>query len=240
MGLATKRDSLQVRGSIELLVQHEGRRRVFAYPPYGPNNRSTVFFELREQIAIDGLVMSTAAELVSLLYVGVQNSTSRYFHHLCHCLVDGFVVDTGLLACTDEIYIQDHPEARIHGIHMAAGSLERRLPFANREARLRKSDDGEVGSIAYGYETDRIEDKDKIRDNPFLLALLGQEGIEKLMTVLRYGVRSLELNVPNSNQITHQKTVSIYTKSDTFCIDAFNHGRFAIGTKRKQQLPRKK
>lgn len=81
--------------------------------------------------------------------------------------------NTGILYTPELIFVEDFPEVKDKRLYLSKKSLEKRL--GSKEAKgVIFSNDGSVRAIPYNFARE-WQKKDQIKDNPFSIALTGDE-----------------------------------------------------------------
>ena len=175
-------------GRTELTAKHRDGRLTFIHPCYGPD----AFCSVRDQISQDGLVMPTASETASLVYAASQNPDERYSKEILSILRDRWLWgNTGVLwTPKKEVYIQNDPKVGNGGILMDKKDLEKKLSNKDQNVRF----------VEYGFKLGE-QTSSELGRNPFILALVGEEGAEKLAKVAeRYRLNPYVYGLDKSNQ----------------------------------------
>jgi len=170
----TKNQGLRIEeGRTKLISTHNKGDLVFLHPVYGPNTYANV----QGQIEKDGLVAPTLAETASLVY-SAFNSDNKYSQEIQKLMKDRWLWGfTGILYTPKNgVYMQPHPEIRNGMPFMDESELEKKLD-ANHP-----SYDPSVRNIPFGFKTGKMSVLE-LAKNPFVIALAGKEGAEKLADV---------------------------------------------------------
>ena len=150
-------------------LKPRGTNLVFLHPSYGPNTYANV----KEQIEKDNLKAPNMAETASLVHAAF-NSEDKYSEEIKQIMKDRyFWAFTGNLYVPNKgAYIQDNPETR--------GGM----PFMDESNLVKKleADSPEVRFVPFGYKTGEMSSSE-LAKNPYVLALAGEEGAEKLAEV---------------------------------------------------------
>ena len=157
------------QGKTELTASHNGRDLTFMHPNYGPNTYANV----RADIEKDNLRTATMAETASLVQ-GAFNSSDKYSEEIKGLMKDRYLwAFTGTLYVPNKgAYIQDAPETRNGMPFMDESDLIKRL----------ESGDSSVRHVPFGYKTESMSPLE-LGKNPYVIALAGEEGAEKLAQV---------------------------------------------------------
>jgi len=168
-----KEQNYEIRkGKTEIDVLHKDTNLTFIHPAYGPNKYSN----LKELIEKDGLNSPTMSETASLVYqafINDKEGKEPEFNDIKKIIKDmwlwGF---TGILYTPKLIYIQDNPETR-------SGT-----PFMDESELVKKlgENDSNVKTLQYGFKLESMTSLE-LAKNPFVIALAGEEGADKLAQV---------------------------------------------------------
>lgn len=168
MESATQARGLRVReGRTELEADHLGRTITFLHPAYGPDD----YFSVQRGIEKAGLRVPTMAETISLAYSAWQNPNEKYSKEIIQLLKNGwFWGFTGNLYVPNKgVYIQDNPEVKSGIVIMNEQDLVKKL----------ESGDDSVRFVPFGFQNGEISLRE-LEKNPYVQALVGEEGAEKL------------------------------------------------------------
>lgn len=169
--MATNTDKcLRVRRKrIELIASHNREDLVFLHPIYGPNTYANVGSEIER----DGLYRPTMAETASLVH-GAFNSDDDYSKDIKKIMRDNWLWGfTGILYVPNRgAYIQDDPELRNGMPYMEELELIKRL----------ESGDSLVRYVPFGFKIGS-QSSLELSKNPYVIGLVGKEGVEKLAEV---------------------------------------------------------
>ena len=159
-------NQLRVKGK-ELTVKHLGEDLTFVYPPTNPSNYAGTQRVIEEA----GFLPPTMAQTASLVHA-VFSSEDRYSEEIKKLLKNRYLwAYTGTLTVPNKgLYIQDHPPI-VNGMpNISSDDLERRV------------EEGELRFVPFGFKTGEMSPSD-LAENPYVQALAGQEGAEKLAKV---------------------------------------------------------
>src|SRR3989344_6665782 len=154
-------------GIIELTVKHLGEDLTFVYPPTNPSNYANTQRVIEEA----GFLPPTMAQTASLVHAAFS-SKDRYSEEIRKLMKDRWLwAYTGTLTVPNKgLYIQDHPPIVDGMPNISSDDLERRV------------EDGELRFVPFGFKTGEMSPSD-LAENPYVHALAGQEGTEKLEQV---------------------------------------------------------
>ncbi|MBI2671189.1 hypothetical protein HYX18_04415 [Candidatus Woesearchaeota archaeon] len=164
----TQTKTLRVKeGRTELTTDHNGRDLTFVAPSYGPNT----YAQVGEQIDAAGLQRPTMAETASLVHTAF-NSDDKYSTEIKQIMKDRWlwVFEKNLYLPGKGVYIYPQPKGGIP--NMTESELERKLEASDPSVRF----------VPFGYETGSMSSM-KLSKNPYVIALAGEEGAEKLAEV---------------------------------------------------------
>ncbi len=153
----------------ELTVEHEGIDLTFLHPPYIGEYR-----DVKDLIQEEGLQTPTMSQTASLVHEAFNSDDNKYSQGIKKIMKDaclwGF---TGNLYIPNKgVYIQDNPEIRDGRVVMDESELVAKL----------EADDETVRFVPFGYETKNMS-ASELAKNPYLVALAGEEGADKLAEV---------------------------------------------------------
>lgn len=174
MGTKTQSRGLRVKeGRIELITAHLGKDLTFIYPAKGPDT----FVNVRAQLEDDSLTMPTMAimaETASLVYSAWQNSDNKYSKDIIRKMKDNWLwVNNALLYVPKTgVYVVDSPKIVDGNVSLNEKDLLKRL----------KDEDPCVRFVGFGYQLEK-QTSLQLAKNPFVIALAGKEGAEKLAEV---------------------------------------------------------
>src|SRR3989338_2626200 len=160
-------DQLRVKERIELAVKHLGEDLTFVYPPTSLGNYANTQRVIEEA----GFLPPTMAQTASLVHAAFS-SEDIYSKEIKKLLEDRYLwAYTGTLTVPNKgLYIQDH-QPIVNGMpNISSDDLERRV----KEGKLR--------FVPFGFKTGEMSPSD-LAENPYVQALAGQEGAEKLAKV---------------------------------------------------------
>ncbi len=156
-------------GRTQLVATHQNKDLTFLHPAYGPDTYANV----KEAIEQDNLKPATMAETASLVH-SAFNSDDEYSEEIKQIMKDRyFWAFTGNLYLPNKgAYIQDNPETRDGMPFMEESNLVKRL----------EADDSSVRFVPFGYQTGEMTSLE-LAKNPYIIALAGEEGAEKLAEI---------------------------------------------------------
>lgn len=153
----------------ELISTYQGKDLVFLHPAYGPD----AYINVGNQIETDGLAKPNMAQTASLIY-DAFNSDNKYSKEIRDIMENrrlwGF---TGILYVPNKgAYVQDNPEVRNNRVFMEESELVKKLD----------SNDASVRFVPFGFN---IKDMSSLElsKNSYVIALVGEEGADKLAEV---------------------------------------------------------
>ena len=153
----------------KLTVDHKGKDLTFVHPSYGPDTYANVGSEIERE----GLIRPTMSEITSLFH-SAFNSDNKYSKEIQKLMKDRYLWGcTGTLYVPNKgAYIQDDPEVR-NG-----------MPFMEESELVRKleSSDPSVRFVPFGFQTEEMTSL-QLSTNPYVKALVGDEGAEKLAEI---------------------------------------------------------
>ena len=159
-------DQLRVKGR-ELTVKHLGEDLTFVYPPTNLGN----YAGTKRVIEEEGFLPPTMAQTASLVHAAFS-SEDIYSKEIKKLLEDRYLwAYTGTLTVPNKgLYIQDHPPI-VNGMpNISSDDLERRV------------EEGELRFVPFGFKTGEMSPSE-LGKNPYVHALAGKEGAEKLAKV---------------------------------------------------------
>lgn len=163
---------LEVReeNGIKLIVSHLDKELIFNCPAKGPDTYANV----QKQITQDKLTPPTAAEIASLVHAAWQNPDEKYSKKIIELLRTNYLwCFTGNLYVPNKgVYVQDNPKVKDGKVSMNREDLEKRL----------ESNDSSVRFVPFGFKIGE-QSALKLVKNPWIIALVGEEGAEKLAEV---------------------------------------------------------
>jgi hypothetical protein len=156
-------------GRTDLDITHNGQDLTFVHPSYRPNTYAIV----KEAIESAGLKTPTMAESASLVHTAF-NSDDKYSNEIKGTMKDRYLwAFTGTLYVPNRgAYIQDNPQISNGMPYMDSSELERKL-----EAK-----DPSVRFVPFGFDIESMSPM-QLGKNPYVIALAGEEGAEKLAEV---------------------------------------------------------
>ena len=151
---------------LKLTASHNGRDLTFMHPNYGPNTYANV----KADIEKDNLRPAIMAETASLVHTAF-NSIDKYSVEIKDLMRDRYLwIFTGILYVPNKgAYLQDAPKTRNGMLFMDESDLIKRL----------ESGDSSVRHVPFGYKTESMSPLE-LGKNPYVIALAGEEGAEKL------------------------------------------------------------
>ena len=148
------------------LLRPRGSDLTFIHPSYGPDTYANV----KEAIEQDNLRTPTMAETVSLVHAAF-NSENPYSQEIRDLMKNGWLwAFTGTLYTPNGAYVQDSPKTR-NG-----------MPFMEESELIQKLEDPSVRFVPFGYPIEEMSSSE-LAENPYVIALAGEEGAEKLAEV---------------------------------------------------------
>ena len=155
-------------GRTNLTVQHEGDDLTFVYPA----NEGT-YASVQDQIQKAGLQAPTMAQTASLVH-DAFNSDDKYSQGIKKIMKDAWLWGfTGNLYVPNKgVYVQDNPEVRNGAVVMDESELVSKL----------EKEDPSVRFVPFGYKTEGMSALE-LAKNPYIIALAGEEGADKLAQV---------------------------------------------------------
>ena len=171
MKTQAKSEGIKVReGRTYLDVLHLDGEITFVYPAKGPTTYVRVAGELEQ----DNLSKPTASQNASLIHSAWQNPKEKYSKEVIDVLRSSWLwCYNGIFYVAKEgAYIQDNPEIRNGRVFMDKSALIKKL----------EANDQSVRFVPFGYKIGEQSAKD-LEKNPFVVALAGEEGAEKLAEV---------------------------------------------------------
>ena len=159
------------RGRTEIDIPHLDNTLTFVYEKHGPNTYANV----AESIGKVGLARPTMAETASLIYPAFTSEKKEpEFEGIRQAMKNTWLwAFTGNLYIPNKgVYIQDNPEIRNEMPYMEESELVRKLEANDKSVRF----------VPFGYQTEDMPSKE-LAKNPYIIALAGEEGAEKLAEV---------------------------------------------------------
>ena len=216
---------------IGIEVSHNNSDLTFVYPAYGPDTYSGV----KELIEKNGLSTPTLSETASLIYPAFVNDKERKieeFNDIKKIMKDRWLLGfTGILYTPKLIYIQDNPETK-NG-----------MPFMEESELVNKlgQKDSSVRTVEYGFEKDSISPLELVK-NPFIIALAGEEGADKLAQIadtFNFEPYLFALNRVTENQTRVSALSSNWNFDNRLDVDGNylgdGRGGYALGVRRKNE-----
>lgn len=231
----------------ELIVEHSGYELSFISPPIGPSNYTTAGKQIEEK----GLFKPTAAETFSLFYEAYQKGgegfnevreilknkrpfiwallsylpaplpiyllvTSMFPFYKGYCWLWMFngnlYVPKGKGDYSNSIFIEDDPIVIKKKISMDKSELIERL----------ESGDESVRFVPLGFKTGELTAREAAK-HPYITALAGKEGAEKLAEILEKYFKEFYLGIPRNfnNEIVRVCSLragggKVFLSSDSF------------------------
>jgi len=166
----TNEDYKITRGRVEVEVPHQNGRITFVSPAKGPET----YADVQEQIMSEGLIAPTMAQTASLIYTANQNKKEPEFNEVISRLNNNWLWGfTGILYVPNKgAYIQDNPKVADGRVAMNKSELVKKLEAGDKSVRF----------VPFGYKLESQKASD-IAKNPFVIALAGEEGTEKLAKI---------------------------------------------------------
>ena len=165
--MSTKTKEYQIRREIE--VPHNGEIINFIYDIYGPDT----YAKVAESITMDNLTRPTMGETASLLH-SVFQEDEKEFSEIRDLMKNRWLwVFTGTLYVPNKgAYVQDSPK------------IKDGMPLMEESELVKKLEDNDptVRHAPFGFKT-RAMTPIQLARNPYVIALAGEEGAEKLAQV---------------------------------------------------------
>lgn len=157
-------------GYTKLYVPHLDNELTFIHPAKGPNT----YLNVNSQILESNLKTPTMSENASLIYSAWQNPKDKYSSEIIEKLRSNWLWSfNGILYVQNEgAYIQDSPEVKEGKVSINKSDLVKKLESKDSTARF----------VPFGYKIGKQTPKE-LEKNPFVQALAGEEGAEKLAEV---------------------------------------------------------
>ncbi len=163
----------------------------FVSPAFGPDN----YVNVGNQIIEAGLESPTMAQTANLVYGAWENPKEKYSSDIISKLRNNWLWGfNGLLYVPNEgIYIQDRPEIKNGRVFMDKNDLVDKLA----------SKDPSVRFVPFGTFKRESQSSLELAKNPFVQALAGEEGADKLARVAdNYKVEPFVGVLDNVNHLT--------------------------------------
>ena len=158
------------------LLKPRGTNLTFVHPKYGPNTYANV----KGQIEKDNLKPATMAETASLIHAAF-NSENPFSEEIRELMKNKYI-----LAFTGSLCLPKNPNKKYHNGALIKDNPETRdgMPFMDESELVKKleSNDKSVRFIPFGYKTESMSSLE-LAKNPYVVALAGQDGAEKLAEV---------------------------------------------------------
>ena len=156
-------------GQTKLYVPHQNSKLTFIHPYHGPGTYANVASSIEQ----DQLSTPNLAETVSLVHAAFH-SEDKYSKEIQKLMKNnwswGF---TGILYVPQKgAYIQSPPSIKDSFPHKQESELDKKL----------ESKDPSVRHVPFGYKTESMSSLE-LAKNPFIQALAGEEGAEKLAEI---------------------------------------------------------
>lgn len=170
METTTKSKGMKViEGRTKLIVPHRDKELAFMHPSYGRSD----YFSIKEEIETDGLRTPTMSETASLVHTAF-NSDDKYSDEIRKIMKSRWLwAFTGNSYIPNEgVYVQDNPGIVDRKLNMDRKSLVKKL----------RSNDSSVKFVPFGFKIGEQTSRE-FGKNPYVVALAGKEGAEKLAEV---------------------------------------------------------
>lgn len=169
-------DRILGREENEIIVPHLGKKLTFS-----SSAMQGTYFQAAEQLEKASLLQPILAETSSLVYSAWQDPDNSYSKDIIQKLKNNLLWGFTGIRYSDRyskegVFFEDNPKIKKESIYMSiymnTKELERRL----------KEGDPRVRHVKYGYKTEE-QLPSELERNPFIQALAGKEGAEKLAEV---------------------------------------------------------
>lgn len=180
--MVTKIENQDLRveeGRTKLIVTYKGEDLTFLRPYYGPDT----YVNVENSIESDDLAKPTMAQNASLVHGAFTNPDNQYSKEIKDLMRTTWIwCFTGTLYVPNKgAYVQDHPEIRNGRPFMDESELVAKLGSRDEDGVV-YSDDGTVRFVPFGFKIESMSPLE-LRSNPYVIALAGQEGTQKLEKV---------------------------------------------------------
>jgi len=204
----------------EMIVHSKDSPIGFIYPPKGQGD----YFKVREFIFQDKLLTPTFAETISLIYAAWKNPTNEFSKEILNLLNRRLLwVYTGNLYIPNKgVYIQHNPNIKSGELDMEESDLEKKM----------KEGDATIRFVNFGFEIKELT-KEEIYNHPYIMAMAGKEGAEKLAEIRELYGQFYLFSFRNVNKV--MKTVStIYSSQEKILFMSganlgINRGGYSFG-----------
>ena len=166
--IESKTEGIRVRGGRTYLdVPHLDSEITFIHPVKGP----AAYADAAKQLEQENLLPPTIAHNSSLIHAAWQNPKEKYSNEIINILRSSWLwCFNGILYEPKEgAYIQDTPKIKNNRVIMNKSDLVKKL----------EANDSSVRFVPFGYKRGEQSYKE-LKINPFVIALAGEEGAEKL------------------------------------------------------------
>ena len=159
------------RGETRIMVPHLDGELIAVHPFL-----QGTYFQLADQIDAKQLQRPTMSQTASLIYDAYKNpNNDPIYKEIKQIIKDNyFYAFNGLLYAPSGVYVQDNPEFAEN----ASTSDDLIMNEQDLQSRL-SSNDPSVRFVPYGFKVEE-QTYQELEKNPFIIALAGQEGAEKL------------------------------------------------------------
>ena len=198
----------------QLTVKHLGEDLTFVYPPTNPSNYAGTQREIEEA----GFLPPTMAQTASLVHAAFSLK-GKYGEEIRKLMKDSWLwAYTGTLTVPGKgLYIQDYPPIVDGMPNIGPNDLERRV----NEGKLR------FVPFGFDFEIGEMSPSDLV-ENPYVQALAGKEGAEKLAKVAgEYPKNPFLWALTDTNK--SQTRVSVLGSNwvdDGLYVNGYNHGDY--------------
>jgi len=169
MGLRVEEEAtlLIERTADKLIVPHQDTKLTFIHPHHGPGT----YAEVNDSIESAGLERPTVEQTASLVYRAFHSDDS-YSNGIKDLMKTNWLwAFTGNLWVPDGVYIQNNPPIVDGKVQMEQSALEE---LADTDPNIR--------FVPFGFKTEEMPPAE-LAQNPYVIALAGPEGAEKLAKV---------------------------------------------------------
>jgi len=182
---------LNIREGRTYLDTHSSKGTVsFVAPAFG----HSAYAKVGQQITEAGLVLPTMEQTASLVYDAWQNPDEKYSKDIIRKLRTNWLWGfNGLLYVPNEgVYIQDRPDIQNGKVVMNQEDLVKKI----------ESNDESVRFVPFGFKRDS-QSSLELAKNPFIQALAGEEGADKLASVAdKYNLKPFVWTLDNVDNPT--------------------------------------